>query len=85
MFGKCQFVKCRNEVVQVIFPRVQDYHEEKKVLIFLPSARSSYVPSQQDILYCRKKTTAIHEFNLDIEGVPFLFVDVGGQVTDLNY
>ncbi len=36
----------------------------------------SYVPTQQDILYSRKRTTAIHEFNLDIENVPFLFVDV---------
>ena len=40
-----------------------------------------YVPTQQDILYCRKTTKGIIEFPIEIEGVPFLFVDVGGQRT----
>jgi len=43
-----------------------------------------FVPTQQDILYCRKKTTGIHEFRLNISNVPFLFVDVGGQRTLRN-
>ena len=43
-----------------------------------------FVPTQQDILYCRKKTTGIHEFRLNISNVPFLFVDVGGQRTQRN-
>ena len=42
---------------------------------------TDYVPTQQDILFCRKKTTGIHEFRLIISDVPFLFVDVGGQRT----
>ncbi len=47
----------------------------------------SYVPSRQDILYCRKKTTAVSEFKLDIENVPFIFVDVvsGRSNIFLNY
>lgn len=40
-----------------------------------------YVPTQQDILYCRKTTKGIAEFRIYIENVPFLFVDVGGQRT----
>ena len=40
-----------------------------------------YVPTQQDILYCRKTTKGINEFRLQISNVPFLFVDVGGQRT----
>ena len=40
-----------------------------------------YVPTQQDILYCRKATKTIDEFRIMISNVPFLFVDVGGQRT----
>jgi len=40
-----------------------------------------YVPTQQDILYCRKATKTIDEFRIIISNVPFLFVDVGGQRT----
>ncbi len=35
----------------------------------------------KDILYCRRTTKGIEEFSLEIENVPFLFVDVGGQRT----
>ena len=35
----------------------------------------------KDILYCRRTTKGIEEFSLQIENVPFLFVDVGGQRT----
>jgi len=42
---------------------------------------ADYVPTQQDILYCRKTTKGVHEFRLNISNVPFLFVDVGGQRT----
>ena len=44
-------------------------------------ASPDYSPTQQDILFCRKTTKGIHEFDMDIEGVPFKFVDVGGQRT----
>ena len=44
-------------------------------------AAPDYEPTQQDILYCRKTTKGIHEFDMEIEGVPFKFVDVGGQRT----
>lgn len=44
-------------------------------------ASPTYTPTQQDILYCRKTTKGIIEFPIIVEGIPFLFVDVGGQRT----
>jgi guanine nucleotide-binding protein subunit alpha-12 len=38
-----------------------------------------YLPSKLDILHARKATKGITEHMIDINGVPFLFVDVGGQ------
>ena len=38
-----------------------------------------YVPSKQDILFARKATKGISEHNILVMGVPFMFVDVGGQ------
>ena len=38
-----------------------------------------YVPTKLDILHARKATKGIIEHTIDISGVPFLFVDVGGQ------
>ncbi|KAK7077303.1 hypothetical protein SK128_001124 [Halocaridina rubra] len=40
-----------------------------------------YIPTDKDILHCRKATKAITEFTIPIQNVPFLFVDVGGQRT----
>lgn len=39
----------------------------------------SYVPIKLDILHARKATKGIIEHQFDIKGIPFLFVDVGGQ------
>lgn len=44
-------------------------------------ARPDYVPSHQDILHCRKATKGITECTININNVPFVFVDVGGQRT----
>ena len=38
-----------------------------------------YVPSRQDILLARKATKGINEHQVMIKGVPFMFIDVGGQ------
>ena len=38
-----------------------------------------YVPSKVDVLHSRKATRGIQEYYIDIKGVPFRFVDVGGQ------
>ncbi|KAK3766247.1 hypothetical protein RRG08_036885 [Elysia crispata] len=39
----------------------------------------SYVPSKQDILLARKATKGVIEHQIMIKGVPFMFIDVGGQ------
>ena len=39
----------------------------------------NYVPTKLDILHARKATKGIIEHQFDIKGIPFLFVDVGGQ------
>ncbi|XP_076458112.1 guanine nucleotide-binding protein subunit alpha-12-like [Babylonia areolata] len=39
----------------------------------------NYMPSRQDILFARKATKGISEHNIQIKGIPFLFIDVGGQ------
>lgn len=38
-----------------------------------------YVPVNRDILHARKATKGITEHQIDINRIPFLFVDVGGQ------
>lgn len=42
-------------------------------------AKLEYLPTNKDILHCRKATKGITEFEIPINNVPFLFVDVGGQ------
>lgn len=42
-------------------------------------SRKDYVPTDQDILHARKATKSITEFCISIQGIPFRFVDVGGQ------
>jgi len=42
-------------------------------------AQPDYVPSFQDILFCRAPTTGIVETEFTIDGESFLLVDVGGQ------
>ena len=44
-------------------------------------SQDSYLPSQADILHCRRATTCIIEIEIQIRSVPFVFVDVGGQRT----
>ena len=39
----------------------------------------NYIPSVQDILHARKATKGISEHQFIIRGIPFNFVDVGGQ------
>jgi hypothetical protein len=38
-----------------------------------------YVPTDQDVLRSRTKTTGINEIKFDIQGTPFRMLDVGGQ------
>eukprot|EP00301_Raphidiophrys_heterophryoidea_P000194 c10100_g1_i1.p1 GENE.c10100_g1_i1~~c10100_g1_i1.p1 ORF type:complete len:349 (-),score=96.22 c10100_g1_i1:125-1171(-) len=38
-----------------------------------------YIPTQEDIIMCRVRTTGVSEMQFQIEGVKFRMVDVGGQ------
>ncbi|VDP20457.1 unnamed protein product [Soboliphyme baturini] len=38
-----------------------------------------YMPTNRDIIMCRKATRGINELTFNIQNVPFRFVDVGGQ------
>lgn len=40
---------------------------------------SDFVPTQQDVLRCRVKTTGIVESEFDLNGIKFRLFDVGGQ------
>ncbi|KAH8036875.1 hypothetical protein HPB51_006144 [Rhipicephalus microplus] len=42
-------------------------------------ASIEFIPTNQDILHARKATKSITEFVVPVNGVPFRFVDVGGQ------
>jgi len=37
------------------------------------------VPSNNDIVHARRATKGIYELTVPINGVPFRFIDVGGQ------
>eukprot|EP00727_Mastigamoeba_balamuthi_P006487 m51a1_g2459 putative g-protein subunit alpha 1 (239) ;mRNA; f:18095-19087 len=42
-------------------------------------AQPTYIPTDQDVLRSRTKTTGINEIKFDIQGTPFRMLDVGGQ------
>ncbi|XP_076674831.1 guanine nucleotide-binding protein subunit alpha cta isoform X2 [Andrena cerasifolii] len=69
--------------IKKAFDRRREFQLSDSVQYFLDSldriARMDYVPTHQDILHCRKATKGISEFVIQINNIPFLFVDVGGQ------
>ncbi|WKY14308.1 hypothetical protein Q1695_000114 [Nippostrongylus brasiliensis] len=42
-------------------------------------AMPNFLPTNKDILYCRKATRGICEHTFEINKIPFRFIDVGGQ------
>jgi len=71
--------------IQRAFERRNEFQLTDSVQYFLDGidriATTDYVPTLQDILYCRKTTKGVIETRINIDSVPFLFVDVGGQRT----
>jgi GTPase SAR1 family protein len=41
--------------------------------------KADYLPSDEDMLRVRMKTSGVHEMTIDVHGTKFLLVDVGGQ------
>lgn len=71
--------------IQRAFERRNEFQLTDSVQYFLNNidriSSVDYVPTLQDILYCRKTTKGVIETRIEIDRVPFLFVDVGGQRT----
>ncbi|XP_070580526.1 guanine nucleotide-binding protein subunit alpha-13-like [Ptychodera flava] len=69
--------------IQDAFDRRNEFQLGDSVKYFLDEldrvGQPNYLPTNQDILHSRKATKGIVEHNLDIKGIPFKFVDVGGQ------
>uniref|UniRef100_UPI00029DD25A G protein alpha subunit n=1 Tax=Entamoeba histolytica TaxID=5759 RepID=UPI00029DD25A len=42
-------------------------------------AMEDYVPTEEDLIHNRTKTTGIHEYDFVVKDIPFHLIDVGGQ------
>jgi len=69
--------------IQETFTRSAEFQLNDSAAYFFQEidrlATPSYIPSEQDVIRCRAKTTGIIETEFDIENVHFRLVDVGGQ------
>jgi GTPase SAR1 family protein len=69
--------------IQIGFQRGNEYQLNDSAKYFLDlidhTAKSDYVPSTQDILRSRVKTTGIVEINFKLKDLNFRVFDVGGQ------
>lgn len=69
--------------VQATFKRSNEFQLGDSVPYFMKHLERvgalGYIPSKEDVLNARKATRGIQEYVIDIKGVPFRFVDVGGQ------
>lgn len=70
----------QNDVVQEAFSRASEYQLNDSAPYFFANldriAQNDYVPTVQDILQARVKTTGILESRVEMEGNPFLLLDV---------
>nr|XP_002735663.2 PREDICTED: guanine nucleotide-binding protein subunit alpha-12-like [Saccoglossus kowalevskii] len=69
--------------IQDAFDRRNEFQLGDSVKYFLDETdrvgKKDYLPTKLDVLHSRKATKGIVEHNMDIRGIPFKFVDVGGQ------
>ncbi|CAG2100577.1 unnamed protein product [Medioppia subpectinata] len=69
--------------VQMCFARSREYQLNDSAQYYLNSldriAQPTYVPTQQDVLRTRVKTTGIVETHFSFKGLHFKMFDVGGQ------
>jgi len=69
--------------VQETFTRSAEFQLNDSAAYFFEEidrlATANYIPSEQDVIRCRAKTTGIIETEFEIENVHFRLVDVGGQ------
>lgn len=69
--------------VQACFSRAREYQLNDSAAYYLNAldriSQQSYIPSQQDVLRTRVKTTGIVETHFSFKGLDFKMFDVGGQ------
>lgn len=69
--------------IRTAFDRRREFQLGDSLRYFLETldrvGNPMYIPSKLDILHARKATKGISEHHILIKGVPFMFVDVGGQ------
>ncbi|EDV27798.1 uncharacterized protein TRIADDRAFT_49927 [Trichoplax adhaerens] len=73
----------QDRAIQQTYDKRNLYQLSDSTYYFMDRMKSlmdkAYVPTKQDVLRSRKATTNIVELTLNINRVPFTFVDVGGQ------
>lgn len=73
----------QDDAIRTAFDRRVEFQLGDGVRYFFDNldriAAKDYVPTNQDILHARKATKGITEFVIPVNGIPFRFVDVGGQ------
>ncbi|CAG9800259.1 unnamed protein product [Chironomus riparius] len=75
----------QDKAIRKAYDRRREFQLSDSVSYFFDEldriSRIDYVPSNKDILHCRKATKGVFEFTIRIQNIPFVFVDVGGQRT----
>jgi GTPase SAR1 family protein len=72
-----------DSAIKKTFEQYTSFHLLDSTHYFLSNidriVQPEYIPSVEDLLRCRSKTTGIQELTLEIEQNRFIIVDVGGQ------
>eukprot|EP01126_Amoeba_proteus_P008093 TRINITY_DN1297_c0_g1_i11.p1 TRINITY_DN1297_c0_g1~~TRINITY_DN1297_c0_g1_i11.p1 ORF type:complete len:343 (-),score=59.10 TRINITY_DN1297_c0_g1_i11:260-1288(-) len=70
-------------IVKVRTEHYTTFHLPDSAIYFLSNieriSTPGYIPSVEDLLRCRVRTTGIQELEITTEGITFTIVDVGGQ------
>ncbi|XP_050393684.1 guanine nucleotide-binding protein subunit alpha-12 [Patella vulgata] len=78
-------MKClwKDSGIRAAFDRRREFQLGDSLQFFCENmdriGQQSYIPTKEDILHSRKATKGITEKTIYIRGVPFMFIDVGGQ------
>lgn len=73
----------KEEAIQYVFQRKSEFHVYDGFGHFITQieriSQPSYLPTQEDILFTRVKTTGVSEIEFQVNNVKFRVIDVGGQ------
>jgi len=72
-----------DDTIQETFKRSNEFQITDNSAYFFQDldrvSAGDYIPTEEDVLRCRAKTTGITETHFQMEGIRFKLVDVGGQ------